>query len=138
MKRAGFALLACLMIAVANAQPADTTSLAWFRDAKFGLFQDEINGDEAMALKLANEGKSTKNLPNAENRGYGITSSKDMLVDGLKGSFFMLSGGAFHRSDSGGDIYINLPPDITWRGTVVLLRIPDRLPQNFDYTEYME
>ena len=38
LKRAGFALLACLMIAVANAQPADTTSLAWFRDAKFGLF----------------------------------------------------------------------------------------------------
>lgn len=50
----------------------------------------------------------------------------------------ILPGAAFHRSDSGGDIYINLPPDITWRGTVVLLRIPDKLPQGFDYAKYME
>lgn len=48
---------------------------------------DEINGNDAEALRLANEGKSTKNLPNAENRGYGISSSKEMLSDGLHGSF---------------------------------------------------
>lgn len=52
-------------------------------------FLDEINGNDAEALRLANEGKSTKNLPNAENRGYGISSSKEMLSDGLHGSFFM-------------------------------------------------
>lgn len=50
-------------------------------------FLDEINGNDAEALRLANEGKSTKNLPNAENRGYGISSSKEMLSDGLHGSF---------------------------------------------------
>ncbi len=44
-------------------------------------FLDEINGNDAEALRLANEGKSTKNLPNAENRGYGISSSKEMLSD---------------------------------------------------------
>ena len=31
--------------------------------------------DEAVALKKANEGYSTKNLPNPEDRGYGISST---------------------------------------------------------------
>lgn len=105
--------------------------------AKFGLFQDEINGDEAMALKLANEGKSTKNLPNAENRGYGITSSKDMLVDGLKGSFFMLSGGAFHRYDIHGSSFVRLPKGVSWNGTVILMRIPINVPKDFNYEKYI-
>lgn len=71
-------------------------------------YLDEINGNEAKALTLANEGRSTKNLPNAENRGYGISSSKKMLVDGLGGSFFMLSGGAFHRHYCNGSEFIKL------------------------------
>lgn len=36
-------------------------------------------------------GISTKNRPNAENRGYGIKTSKRMLVDGLGGQYMMLS-----------------------------------------------
>lgn len=55
-----------------------------------GLYQDEIDGSETEALKLANEGYSTKNRPEAENRGYGISTSKEMLVVGMKGAFFML------------------------------------------------
>lgn len=78
-----------------------------------GKYLDEINDDEGLSLKLATEGKSTKNLPNAENRGYGIPSSKEMLVNGLHGSFFMLSGGAFHRHDENGSISVKLPPDIS-------------------------
>ena len=38
VKRMGCALMVCLMAWAANAQPADTASLAWFKDAKFGLF----------------------------------------------------------------------------------------------------
>ena len=66
-----------------------------------GLYQIEIDGKESEALKLANEGYSTKNRPDAENRGYGIPTSKKMLVEGMKGAFFMLSGGAFHRYENG-------------------------------------
>lgn len=117
---------------------ADNGRTVYGSYVKTGRHMDDIGTNEAEALKMANHGVSTKNRPDAENRGYGISTSKNMLVKGMGGAFFMLSGGAFHRSDSGGDIYINLPPDITWRGTVVLLRIPDRLPQDFDYTEYME
>lgn len=99
-------------------------------------YLDEINGNEAEALKLANEGKSTKNLPDAENRGYGISSSKRMLVEGLNGSFFMLSGGAFHRHDCNGSSFVKLPKTINWSGTVILMRIPVNIPSDFDFNRY--
>lgn len=101
-------------------------------------YLDEIGDDEALALKKANEGFSTKNLPDAENRGYGITSTKSMLVDGLKGSFFMLSGGAFHRHDTSGGIFIKLPKTINWVGTIILMRIPIEVDKDFDYSEYIQ
>lgn len=47
------------------------------------LYQQEIDNDPAEALRLANEGRSTKNRPETENRGYGISTSKRMLVEGL-------------------------------------------------------
>lgn len=100
-------------------------------------YMDEINGDEAIALKLATEGKSTKNRPDAENRGYGISSSKEMLVKGLAGSFFMLSGGAFHRHDLNGNVSVKLPDTINWNGTIVLMRIPVQVPKEFDYYNYV-
>lgn len=102
-----------------------------------GKYLNEINDDEALSLKLATEGKSTKNLPNAENRGYGIPSSKEMLVDGLHGSFFMLSGGAFHRHDENGSISVKLPSAINWKGTIILMRIPIQVPSDFDYNKYV-
>lgn len=102
-----------------------------------GKYLDEIGTDEAKALKMATEGKSTKNRPDAENRGYGISSSKEMLVDGLKGSFFILSGGAFHRHDSNGNTSAKLPPKIYWNGTIILMRIPIIVPNDFDYNKYI-
>lgn len=60
-----------------------------------GRYVDLIGDNEAEALKLANEGYSTKDLPETENRGFGISTSKSMLVNGLGGSFFMLSGELF-------------------------------------------
>lgn len=99
---------------------------------------DEIGDDEAIALKKANEGYSTKNLPNAENRGYGITSTKNMLVDGLKGAFFMLSGNAFHRHDNDNSVFIRLPKSINWEGTIILLRIPIYVDEQFDYMKYIQ
>jgi hypothetical protein len=105
---------------------------------KAGLYQNEIDGNEAEALKLANEGYSTKNRPEAENRGYGISTSKAMLVTGMKGGFFMLSGGAFHRYENGLNDYIDLRNIFRWKGTVILLRIPVMLPKNFNYIDYLE
>lgn len=102
-----------------------------------GKYLDEIGYDEAKAIKMATEGKSTKNRPDAENRGYGIPSSKAMLVDGLHGSFFILSGGAFHRHDVHGNVSVKLPPEINWNGTIILMRIPTAIPDEFDYGKYI-
>lgn len=102
-----------------------------------GKYLDEICGDEAKALKMATEGKSTKNLPGAENRGYGLSSSKEMLVNGLHGSFFILSGGAFHRHDGSGSVSVKLPATINWNGTIILMRIPVRVPMDFNYSKYV-
>ena len=105
---------------------------------KAGLYQEEIDGNEAEALKLANEGYSTKNRPEAENRGYGISTSKAMLVNGMKGAFFMLSGGAFHRYENGANYYIDLKNLFRWNGTIILMRIPIVLPDDFNYIDYLE
>ena len=108
-----------------------------YKDA--GLHQEEIGEDEATALWLANEGYSTKNLPEAENRGYGISTSKRMLVEGLNGSFFMLSGSAFHRYERHQEnYYVNLKNVFRWNGTVILLRIPVKVPKGFNYYDYLE
>lgn len=104
---------------------------------KTNKHMEEIGENEAEALKFANEGFSTKDLPNAENRGFGISSSKRMIVEGLGGAFFMLSGGAFHRHDTQGSDYIRLPEAINWDGTVILIRIPLKIGKEFDYMKYI-
>lgn len=96
-----------------------------------------IGENEATALKLATEGYSTKNLPDSENRGYGISTNIKMIVQGLGGEFFILSGGAFHRDDKDNDIYINLPPDLSWNGTIILVKIPVNVNNEFNFCKYL-
>lgn len=99
----------------------------------------EIDGNEAVALSLANQGCSSKDRPYAETRGYGIPTSKRMLVEGLGGAFFMLSGGAFHRYGSKGENdYVNLGNIFRWHGTIILLKIPINTPADFNYIKYIE
>ncbi len=102
-------------------------------------FIDDIQSNPAIALQLAVGGHSTKDLPDTENRGYGISTSIRMLVEGLHGSFFILSGGAFYRHDATGATTVKLPESIEWNGTIILLRIPiGNIPQDFDYYKYIE
>ena len=117
---------------------ADTGITIFNSFKKAGLYQTEIDGKESEALKLANEGYSTKNRPEAENRGYGIPTSKRMLVEGMKGAFFMLSGGAFHRYENNANYYVNLKNMFRWNGTIILLRIPVKVPKGFSYIDYLE
>lgn len=103
---------------------------------KSNKYLDEIDS-EAKALEKANEGFSTKNLPDAESRGFGISTTKKMLVDGLKGDFFMFSGNAFHRHNLEHCEFVNLPENISWGGTIILMRIPIEVDENFDYNKYV-
>ena len=64
-----------------------------------GSYQ-RIQGNEIStdleAIEAANRGLSSKNLPDAENRGYGIYTSKRMLTEGLGGQYLLLSGSSFY------------------------------------------
>lgn len=106
---------------------------------KANKYLAEVGDNDADALKIANEGYSTKNLPAAENRGFGISTSRNMLVKGLHGGFYMMSGSALQISEFGKpDKFLELPTNVEWQGTLIFLRIPCKAQPNFVYTDYLE
>jgi hypothetical protein len=94
----------------------------------------EITSD-SKALEYAINGKSTKLI--TETRGYGIDTSRRMLVEGLNGKYVLFSGKAIY-------IYTNELEQITplqefgWNGTLLALQIPAKIPANFNYTTFLE
>lgn len=97
---------------------------------------NEIDSD-LEAIKAANRGLSSKNRPAAENRGYGIYTSKRMLTEGLGGQYLMLSGSCFYLKKPDFDSFYSLPVGLRWNGTIVALRIPYNV-ENFNYINYIE
>ncbi|MDR1755910.1 MAG: hypothetical protein LBR65_02990 [Culturomica sp.] len=97
---------------------------------------NEIESD-LEAIQAANRGISTKNLPNAENRGYGIITSKKMLIDGLGGHYVMISGKAIHLKSKELDKFLLLPEQFRWNGTIITFRIPYN-NNAFSYINYLE
>lgn len=93
--------------------------------------------DHLSAMKAANSGVSTKNLPRAENRGYGIRTSREMLVDGLSGNYVMLSGNVLYLKSKTIERFIVLPDIATWQGTIVAMRIP-YVNTSFNYIDFVE
>ena len=93
--------------------------------------------EDIEAMQAANKGVSSKNLPNAENRGYGIYTTKNMLITGLQGQYMMMSGQALYLKDRNMDNVYKLPNGIRWNGTVIALRLPYK-NKDFSYIEYVE
>jgi anti-sigma regulatory factor (Ser/Thr protein kinase) len=93
--------------------------------------------NDVSALQNACKGVSTKNLPDAENRGYGIITSKKMLADGLGGKYFLFSGRAFNFRSKDSDDFVQLPETVRWDGTIVALRIPYTDNVEFSYIKYI-
>ncbi len=100
-------------------------------------YRDSLTFQESSGLLMALGGRSTKDRPETENRGYGISKSRKLVVDGLGGEFFILSGSAFVRHDANGEVLVDLPGDFRWNGTAVLLKIPIEAPKNFNIYEYI-
>lgn len=103
--------------------------------ANSGLYLDEIGDNEAYALRLANSGYSTKSTPE---RGFGLSTTRNILVKGLGGAFFELSGGAFYRYEAQEEVYVMLPKSIFWDGTIILMRIPVCVPRDFCLYNYIK
>lgn len=100
------------------------------------LPDNEISGD-LEAIKAANQRISSKNLPDSENRGYGIYTSKRMLVDGLKGQYLMISGGCLYYKTAEYNSIYTLPVGYRWDGTIIALRVP-YINGGFNYVNYIE
>ena len=89
------------------------------------------------AIKAANRGLSSKNLPDAENRGFGIKTSKQMLIQGLGGQYLMISGSSLYIKTRNLDSFYVMPHGLRWNGTIVALRIPYH-SATFNYIDYIE
>lgn len=97
-----------------------------------------IGDDHAEAIRYSTKGVSTKNRPDNESRGYGISTNLDMVINGLGGSFTILSGEAIFRSDRSGEQLVALPTDVSWDGTVIMVKIPLKQKEGFDVYKYIE
>ena len=98
---------------------------------------DKLGDSDAEALNLAQNGYSVKNLPDTENRGYGISSNMKMIVDGLHGEFALLSGNALMFQVPDKRAILALPQEIDFKGTMIMVRIPAQVPDGFNLYDYM-
>jgi anti-sigma regulatory factor (Ser/Thr protein kinase) len=92
--------------------------------------------NDAVAIERAINGQSTKQI--TETRGYGIDTSRRMLVEGLTGNYFLLSGKSFYVYSKELEQILNLSGDYGWNGTMLALQIPGAIPYGFNYTTYLE
>ncbi len=86
----------------------------------------EVNKDTT-AIQKAMKGISTKSAE----RGFGLSTSKEMIVNGLEGSFVLMTGKGMLINNQLTDLPVH------WPGTFVTLRLP-KGKRNFQYTEYIE
>ena len=96
---------------------------------------DNIDSDQA-ALHAAVSGVSTKNRPGAENRGFGISTSADMVIRGLDSMMIILSGrGLLIRNKERND-FTELPEPIYMPGTLVCFTLPIH-NEGFTFYDYI-
>jgi hypothetical protein len=89
-----------------------------------------------LALTAALGGKSTKS--NNVDRGFGISTSKKMLTEGLNGKYFIYSGNVFNIHTSERNDIIELPLSSFWQGVYLAMRIPLVAKPGFNLAEYYE
>lgn len=100
-------------------------------------YLDLIGNSDAKALSLAKDGYSTKDRPEAENRGYGISSNTKMITQGLGGEIAIYSGNALFLQTPSDVKLLELPERLDMKGTVVIARIPTKIPHNYNFYEYI-
>lgn len=87
-------------------------------------------------MNFAIYGKSTKNIP--ESRGFGISTSRDMLVKGLKGKFLLMSDDTIYLQTANKQEVIQLPEANRYQGCYVAMRIPLLKDEQFSFYNYIE
>lgn len=88
-----------------------------------------------VAIEKALNGLSTKKLEG--NRGYGIVTSRKLLVDGLNGKFFIYSGNAAYFKSRQNESILKFKGYQSWNGTLIALRIPKNIKEKFNLYDYI-
>jgi anti-sigma regulatory factor (Ser/Thr protein kinase) len=88
------------------------------------------------AIEFAIKGKSTKDQ--SISRGFGISTSRTMITDGLKGKFFIYSGNALFYQNSEKQEIISLPQEANYQGCMVAIRVPILPNSQFDFYKYTQ
>lgn len=102
----------------------------------YNTVRNDITND-IDAMRAAQSGVSAKNLPQTENRGYGISTTKRMLVQGMGGQYMIVSGSVVYVYTKAGTGFFELPFGIRFNGTITALRIPC-MNDKFQYGNYFE
>lgn len=88
------------------------------------------------ALEEALNGRSTK--IDEKGRGFGISTSRKMLVKGLGGEFFLMTGNALFVYTKEHEQIIELDVKQAWDGTILAIGIPTHAPKVFNIIDYLE
>lgn len=108
----------------------DNTVTVCIADAGKTIYGSYVDGNfeqvfsDQSALQAAISGVSTKNLPGAENRGYGISTSADMIVRGMDSTLIILSGRGLFFHDGQWSDFTELPESVFMPGTLVCFKMP--------------
>lgn len=111
-------------------------------DAGQGILQSYLTNTkfdpktEAEAIQLALSGNSTKDR--AEARGFGITTTRNMLVNGLRGKIFLWSGNTTFLQTVNKEAIVNIDGNGYFQGTFIALRLPTVIPGSFDFYSFIE
>jgi len=87
------------------------------------------------AIEAAVNGKSTKDMEIS--RGYGISTSRRMLTEGLRGNFFMLSGSAWFYQDFKTEASGDFGSKVFWPGVYTAIRIPLLEISGFNHSSFL-
>ncbi len=110
-------------------------------DSGIGIYQSFLNNknfkpmNDIEAMQLALSGHSTKDRPEA--RGFGISTTRHMLVNGLKGILFIWSGNTAFAQNVNKEVIVNLERNSIFKGTFIALRLPTIIPGEFDFYKFV-
>jgi anti-sigma regulatory factor (Ser/Thr protein kinase) len=91
---------------------------------------------EVDAISMAVNGKSTKDQ--SVSRGFGLTSSREIIINELEGKFLMWSGSAIFIQPGKAAAILKLPNKAFYNGCFLSLRMSLNGNNNFDLYKYME
>ncbi|MFZ1664270.1 MAG: hypothetical protein WAU08_02555 [Flavobacteriales bacterium] len=111
-------------------------------DTGVGLRQGYLNNGfvaetDAQALTKALEGVSTKKNQQVS-RGFGLHTSRNMLVKGMKGDFFLWSGNACLFNTPRRENLFEIQDGTSFPGCYLALRIPTMYDSAFRWEKYAE